>query len=203
MLDLIYLIVGIIVFMGIVYLCSMFETARIVFGTILVVCILTSAVFSGIKLNQYYSAEGGIYGKIENFFGVNEVETIDTMTYKLNNINFTSTINENEYDADFIIYETNELNPDIEYMVLFNDKPCSTSKVGSEFISAEYIYNFYDENENVINSDSITIKIATYKTYTYIHLITDGGTDAVKLWHSYFEKNGSILELKPITEAAE
>jgi len=198
MLNLFYLTLGIVAFIGIIYLCSISSAARIVFGTILVFCIAASAVFSGIKLNQYYSAEGGIYGKIENFFGVNEVENIDEFEYKLNNINLKPTINENEYSAEFFIYENKELTDETNFILLFNNTPCSNVKVGGNYITAEFIYNFYDENENLILNDTMNVRIATYKNYTYIHLTTDGGSDAVKLWNYYFEKNDAILKLKPI-----
>lgn len=198
MFNLFYLTLGIVAFIGIIYLCSISSAARIVFGTILVFCIAASAVFSGIKLNQYYSAEGGIYGKIENFFGVNEAETIDDLTYKLNNVNLKPTINENEYSAEFFIYESKETTENTNFILLLNDTPCSNVKVGGDYVAAEFIYNFYDEDEQLILHDTMNIRIATYKNYTYIHLTTDGGSEAVKLWHYYFEKNDAVLKLKPI-----
>ena len=75
--------------------------------------------------------------------------------------------------------------------------PCSEINFGTDHISAKYNYSFYDYEDNVQHSDTLDFKVSMFDNFTTIFIRTDGGSESVKYWNSFVEKNGFKIEIKP------
>lgn len=189
-------IIIVVILVAVVYLCIKFETARWITGTILTCALLGSAIYSCYQLNVYYSAEGGIYGYINGLIKNNQVVEQKGLEFKLNNISLTPTVNENEYSAMFYIDDVLVVEDGVEYGIFINGLPCANNKFADDHLGANFIYNFYGEEDELLMSDKLTIRIALFEKSTYVYLRTNGGSDAVSYWHKYFEKNDVMVNIK-------
>jgi len=189
----------VVLLIAVVYLCIKFETARWITGTIATCILFASAVYSCCQLNIYYSAEGGIYGYINSLIRNNQVVEQKGLEFKLTNISLTPTVNENEYSAMFYIDDVLVVEDGVEYGIFINGMPCANNKFADDHLGANFTYNFYGEEDELLMSDKLTIRIALFKNSTYIYLRTSGGSDAVNYWHKYFEKNDVMVNIKPFT----
>ncbi len=59
---------------GVVVLLIKVPGSRMIVASLCVVLICCSGVYSGIKINEYYTAEGGIFGKIEDIIKPNKLK---------------------------------------------------------------------------------------------------------------------------------
>lgn len=153
--------------------------------------------YCGIKLNSYYSAEGGIHGKLTGIFETNEVKVVDDMSFKFDNIELKES-SPGIYSAGIVIDEVLSIDTLNSLGVFVNGMPCDiTSEVHQDYVIAEYVYTFYDSNKSAILTDSLTINIAFYENSTYLSLSTKGGVESIKYWHYYFNKNGFVVSIQP------
>ena len=119
----------------------------VVFG----VAMICLSAYCGVQLNYYYKAEGGIYGKITGIYNTNEIEIVDNLLFELKNIELLEKT-EGLYSAS--IMTDNVLSFDsVESMGVFiNSMPCDiSSQVHKDYIIANYIYTFYDNNQQYIH----------------------------------------------------
>lgn len=197
----VYLLVAVLIVFVIYLLCKQSEGAKVIFTTLLIIVLGVGTVYSGIEINKYYSATGGIIGQISGIFNTNEIEVGDNLEIKLNNIELTK-VDEESYVARF--EETDEdkiihLAEDKDYNVYINDIPCLNLETSMpNVISANYTYNFYSENQELILSDTINFKFAFNDKSTVVLVTTKGGAEAVKYWNYYFNKNDVVITLKEI-----
>ena len=181
----VYLLVAVLIVFVIYLLCKQSEGAKVIFTTLLIIVLGVGTFYSGIEINKYYSATGGIIGQISGIFNTNEIEVGDNLEIKLNNIELTKVDEESyvarfeETDEDKIIHLAEGKN----YNVYVNDIPCLNLETSMpNVISANYTYNFYSENQELILSDTINFKFAFNDKSTVVLVTTKGGAEAVKYW---------------------
>lgn len=174
-----------------VVICTKYEIARYIAFGIVCIGLVISSVFAGHYLNTYYSASGGIFGYIDGIVVKNELTKENEASFKLNNLNFSATSNDNEYIA---VYQTNEtlveLDKKANYKVSINGNDCFIDLIGSDYIGGRFVYAFYSRNNTLMFTDELKFNISCYNNYTQLQLFTTGGSEAVKYWNSYFTKNG-------------
>lgn len=196
--DLLKYAVIIVAILACVFLFVRVEGVRWFAVVSLVLVVGFSGVYSGIKLNQYYSAEGGIYGKIDDLLKNNEV-TVEQDKTRIN-FNFKSTnLTEDlygNYSAHFQSSDVIKLDSTVEYFVLVNDMPCQIIEYDTFHFIAEYYYSFYSIDGSYILTDKLTFTFAFSQNVTDLYVSTSGGTDAVDLWNVYFSKNDFIVNFE-------
>lgn len=155
-------------------------------------------IFSGLNINEYYTASGGIYGAITGIFDTNEVEVVDSMEFKLTNMELTQVGDSDTYSATILVDDVFELDKDTKYMVYVNDMPCTYVENSSDYVLSNYKYTFYDDNFNVILTDTLNFRFAFYTNSTSLKVTTNGGSEALKYWHHYYNKNTFIVKISEV-----
>lgn len=188
----IYDLLLIIIIFALIILMMKFKNIRFLIITILFMLFIGFSIFAGFHVNNYYSSEGGIKGKLDEFTQP-KIEVQD-LSFNLKNLSFKETSNENTYevklsDSKVLNIESNN------YDVYINSIPV-TNYNDSEFVHCEYEYVFYNSDLKEILNDTLYISISFNKTNTEIVIITQGGSQAIKYWNDYFNKKEFIIELK-------
>ena len=191
-----YSMIAVAVACGITYLCIKYASARVITAVVLFMALVTSSVYASIKLNQYYSADGGIYGYISTIFKNNNVEQMDQYKFNLTNINMKLSSNADEYVAVFDSEIIVELADSDKYALFLNGVPCSYVGANKDYVSADFYYNFYGTDRKLLLSDTLNVSISFDNKGTHIYLTTKGGSTASRYWNKYFDKNNFIVEIK-------
>ncbi|MBQ3158376.1 MAG: hypothetical protein IJB98_01640 [Clostridia bacterium] len=194
-----YILLGIAGAVVITILCMKYVVARIIVGTLALLLLFVSSIFSGIYLNKYYSAEGGIYGHIEKILK-NEVDAeinTDSYSFELKNIVLTATSNANEFSA--VCYEDKVivLDKDTKYGLFINGIPLSNINYGEGFVSGIFNYNFYDLNNEILHNGNLQVGIGLCSNTTRIYLTATESSENMKYWYKFFEKNKVVIDVKP------
>ena len=178
---------------------------RIFVLAVLYLAIVASAVFSYFKINEYYKAEGGVVGTIKSISEYNKVENND-LVFDFRNVVMTengkvdSAGNVVGYSAKFTSDCVPKFVDGQVYQPYVNGSPVDVSEFSTDLLVANYEYNFYDEDQNLILNDTLKFRFAFYKQSTSFIVSTEGGAYACKQWNYFFNKNGFIVELKPVEE---
>lgn len=141
-----------------------------------------------LQINYYYNSEGGIHGVISGILGSNNVEVLDDITFNFKNIELIET-GSNRYSATISISDTFNLEGKENIGVFVNELPCSYVEFAGDYIIADYTYSFLDENKTTLCTDTLTLRFAFYENSTELNISTNGGSEAVKYWHYYINKN--------------
>ena len=163
---------------------------------------------SGVLLNKYYNTSGGIIGKLSQVLNPNyvEVENRDEIVFNFKSIMLIQTDGD-KYRAEFSTDDVIELASNEAYAVFVNDSPCELIEYGKDYVSDEissdyvisdFYYAFFDEDLNFVLKDTLKFRFAFYKNSTKLVVETVGGSDAVALWNSYFQKNDFVVKIKPM-----
>lgn len=196
--NVLYIVALVILAIVVVFLLSkMFPIAKTIFIILFGLVLAGVTFYCGIELNKYYTAHGGIFGEISGYFDINKIES-KNMKFNLSNIELKQ-VNENLYRAESSTNDIFKLKTNTKYSIFVNGLPCKTIDNASDFIMAEYKYNFYDENKNLLLQDTLSFKFAFNEYYSYLLIETEGGTEAVKYWNYYFNKNNFTVEIKEST----
>lgn len=194
-----WIFVAIAVILGFVIVTAI-KYPRVGGPVLLVIFTLGILVFTGycvIQLNYYYTSEGGIHGKLTGIFKTNEIEVVDDLSFEMTNIELTETT-PGLYSASVSLDKAISLDTKQSLGVFVNGMPCDlASEVYEDFAIAKYGYTFYDNDKTAILTDTLTMNFAFYETSTYFELSTSGGSEAVKYWHYYFNKNGFKVSIAP------
>lgn len=173
------------------------ELARWIFGGLITICLAITMAFSAIHLNKYYNTQGGIVGKIQSIFDVNtiEIEENDSViNFEFGDVMLVQ-YNDTDYRAEFNTSDYIELADNESWLVFCNGVPCEVIEYSQDYMIAEYSYLFYDEYLEPKLEDTIYFKFAFYRGSTRLIVITNGGSNAVSLWNSYFQKNDFVVTL--------
>lgn len=189
----------IIAILAVVFLFVKVEGVRWFVVIAIVLVVGFSGVYSGIKINQYYSAQGGIYGKLEDLIKSNQVEVEQSKTYinfNFSNVNLTEN-NYGYYSARFVSNDTITLDSNSQYFATVNSMPCKIVEYDKYHFVAKYNYSFYDEQNNYILTDELTFTFGMSQYVTEL-VVTSKNEDtrAVELWNVYFTKNDFIVKLE-------
>lgn len=179
-----------------------------IFGLI-VFATFCSALVCGFKTYQYFSARGGNVGDfIHSLISSSSAEKISDYTFKFNKVSFSATGKENEYKVTIedTYKRVDELGNEIpgsfdldlskNWNIYVDDMVTNNTNKSSNYINAEYIYTFYNEDFNALLTDTLKIKFVFYNNYYRVDLITNGGETAVDFWESYIYKEGLTVGLK-------
>lgn len=188
-----------LVIIAIIYCCLKFPQARVYVFTLLGMLLVGSTFYSIYQINAYYSASGGIYGKLTTLLKSNQATTTqsaDGTTIQLNGIVLTEA--DGVYSATITKSDTLSFDKNKTYTILVNGDPTtSTYNYGTTTtIRADYHYIFEDDNFSTLLDDNLIINFASYSNGYSVKLSTNGGADAVKYWSKYFSKNNCTLTIK-------
>ena len=161
---------------------------KYIFGGLFVFINVFISAYSFIELNYYYSAKGGIHGVITGIFNTNEVQIVDNIVFEFKNIELTET-SSGIYSATITTSEVLDLDGKENIGVFINDLPCSYVEYAGDYVSANYVYTFLDEDKSILCTDTLKMRFAFYDNSTMLSISTEGGSEAVKYWHYYINKN--------------
>lgn len=156
------------------------------------VIVVTSAI-NFVRLDRYYSAQGGIRGIFSSIVnGENKGEVSDN-SVSLNNVVLTLN-EEGNYSATIIPQNNLVLDAEETYTVFVNGLPCGYAEVNPDYIFSTYEYNFYDKNQ-AYTTDTLEIYF-TMDKQTKVEVLTRGGSEMVKYWNYYFNRNDFVITIK-------
>ena len=181
------LAVGFIAF--IIWLVLKYKQARAPIVFCIILLLIGFTAYACIELNYYYTAEGGIFGKITGIFQTNTVE-VSEQTFSFENMELTQE-NGDTYSLKITSDEVFALEDDQQFIVYVNNEPCYyvDNSNSNQYVVAKYSYTFLDENLKELCTDTLTFNFAFYTNSTYLSVKTEGGAEAVKYWNYYFNKN--------------
>ena len=182
---------------AIVVACIKFPQGRVYLCTILGIVFVALTVYCGVQLQFYYTSEGGIVGKIDSFFHNNQVEVeVEDMEFSLSNIELRDD-GQGKYTAQILSPDVVNLAENEKYIVLVNDEPCSMvdNDGRADYIMADYVYTFLGLDRQELCTDTLNLAFAFYNNSTYLNVSTSGGSEAVKYWNYYFNKNTFIVKI--------
>lgn len=191
--TILYIVLAVVAFAIILAICIKYPQGKWFFGTICMAVLIAGTCYCGIQLNYYYTASGGIFGKLSGIFDTNVVE-VENATFTFTNIELTETEGD-VYSAVITTNEVLQLEKGIAYGVYVNNSPCSNIQNARDYVTAEYSYVFYDESFKPLCSDTLYFRFAFYNNSTLLNVRTQGGADAVKYWNYYFNKNTFVVKI--------
>lgn len=162
-------------------------------GVYVVVVLILFGGFCCFDLIREFNIKSIVLGYIYN---EPEIIKIDDFNYKVTSLLFTKTEgNDNQYYA---VVNTNVLSgfdKTKRYIVKINGLESVKNITTHEYIDCDFTNRFYSANDKLIKEDTLNIKINFYNDGTKILFITNNGEEAVKLWASYIQKNGFVLNI--------
>ncbi len=156
------------------------------------------SIWCMVDLNYYYTAKGGIYGVVSSLFHVNLVEGED-LEFSMKNIELRQ-VDGDQYSASIQLNRLIEFEEGVDYIITVNGVPTTTSTVTTTYAQASYEYSFLNEDLSTKLDDSLQFSFAFYANYTTLKVTTNGGSEAVRLWNSYFNKNNFVIKIEPAIE---
>ena len=206
--NIIKIVLAIFVVITILTLMAEYEFMRWVFGIPLFIVLVFSGLYSYGQINRYYSASGGIHGKLTDLIDPNRTYTTlkkDDLTINFKNLNLTKNehgIYQLSKDETLVL----EFNTGDVYEAYINGYPCQITKLSIGDDDSKFIYKFsyifanYDDNGDleIIADDTIQIEFTFYKSHTNVKIKTNCSDEIVGLWNSYFNKNNFEIELKKV-----
>lgn len=197
--SVIYISLALIVAVVLTILCMKYEVARWLVFIVITLVLFGTSVYSCKKLNDYYSAEGGVKGVLSTYFngadGLIDNKTDKDVSITINKATFKGTNNTDEYISVLVLDELLTLDGEKDYTLLVNGTPVnSLIQTSKSYIGGKYSYNFYSVGDSVFN-DVLSVDLSFYDKVTRVVLTTRGGTTAVENWNSYFEKTSLKIEV--------
>lgn len=164
--------------------------------SIFAVAFLALTSYSAIELNYYYKANGGIFGQIKDIVQPNKV-TLENTKFEFENIVLVKDT-DNNFSAEITIDDIVTFDKNSNYTILINDLPCTQSEFKSNYLMADFRFQFINDNEKVLKDDTLKFRFSFNKNNTYIKIYTSGGQLAADYWLQFFDRNGLIIELKKV-----
>ena len=185
----------------IIVLCVKFKGFRYSVFTILFVVVLALGTISGLNINKYYNAEGGIFGYIGQVFSSNQGSSLiekSDITIKIDNVTLEKQA-DNTYTANIILNEQITLDDTKNYEFFINGFNADVEEYSFTHFKGSFTQFFYLDKE-LTETSAKTIKFAMYMYTNYINidLYVGDDVDAVMLFNSYFKKNGCNIQIKSI-----
>ena len=191
-----YDVLIVVAIIGIIAFCAKYPNGKIFVFTFLGLAVVIFTMYAGVQLNYYYKAQGGVYGYITGLFKPNEV-TIENAEFTFSNMELKQ-INESEYGAyittdDVISFESGKA-----YGLFINKMPAKTTSFSSDYIQAQYTYAFYDNQRELLMQDTLFFNFAFHTNSTNIEIFTKGGSEAIKYWNYWFNKNVFVASIDQV-----
>lgn len=206
--NLIKILIVVFLVITIFTLMAEYEFMRWVFGIPIFLVLVISGIFSYGQVNKYYSATGGIHGKLTDLIDPNKTYTKvekDNLTINFKNFNLTKDekgVYQLSKDEELIL----KIGSGDYYAAYINNYPCEITKLSIGDDDSKFVYKFsylfanYDDEGDleIIADDTIQIEFTFYKTHTNVKIKTNCSDEIVGLWNSYFNKNNFEIELKKV-----
>ena len=178
---------------------------RALINIILCIVILFVGVQATVYNVEYLTASGTSIGEVvESIFVKPEVDafknpnatkwTFTTLGFNASEDSLTEYTSEVTLVANTAIDLKNK-----DYDIYLNGIKLDNRHQTYETISAQLGYNFRNEENGIILTDTLKVSFYFYNNNATLKLTTYGGDDAVRLWYSYQIKNGFTIELKETT----
>lgn len=191
-----YILIATAAFLGIVYLCVKYKWARIATAIVGAIVLTAGSIYSSYNIYQYYTAESGEFGQIEDFFNTNEVNFMDGLKINFSNVELKATGNKDEYSAKITKNQQLKLDEERDYWVYVDGIPCSSVEITPYYIVADFRMSFENMNLESMKTDVLQLRFSLASKSTEFNITTKGGTDAVKYWNSFFMKNGFVVSIE-------
>lgn len=190
-----YVALGVVALVAIIWICVKYPQGRVYMFTLVGIGLVAITCYSGIQLNYYYTARGGIFGALSGIFDTNAVE-VENLSISLNNIEMIKE-HDDVYSAKVLTPEVLKLDNNVNFMVYVNGDPCTSVITSADYVVAEFDYEFLGEDFKELCRDTLTIRFSLYTDSTYMSVSTQGGATAVKYWNYYFNKNTFVIDIAP------
>ncbi len=186
---------------AIIWICGKYPSARVFVATAVIIIIsvvlLGTSIYCGVNLNAYYNETGGIFGAITGIYDTNTSEVNDEFDIKITNLELTQS-NGDTYTATVMIDEVFTFEDDTQYAIYINDN--FVNNISSPiYARAEYTYQFQNNSLTELLTDTLILDFAFYNNSTTLIITTNGGSDAVGYWNSYFNNNNFVISIKEST----
>ncbi len=182
----------------VVIACIKYPQSRVYVFTFAGLILVTITIWCGIQLDKYYTASGGIRGKLSGLIGINQSEKVEEAKFKLKNVmlledefgNYTATISgSDKYNFD----------DDKTYNLFVNGAPCSNSTYNllptGISVRCEYHYAFKNDDLVEVCDDTLKMNFSSF-TNGYQIKLTTTGSDNANYWNKYFTKNNFVLSVE-------
>lgn len=189
---------SVIIIFVIIWLCVKYPSARMACFIILTIGFAGLTTYCVVNLNIYYNAKGGIYGQISGLFS--PTVSVNETTIEFNNIELIQYLDTDTYYCKIISDKVIEIDSKKNYQMYINDTPCSNSKISSNYITSEYHYQFFNEKDEILCDDSLQIRLVFNANNSYFYIYTENGTQSVKYWNYYINKNNFTISLKEFNQ---
>lgn len=192
--NLIYLIIGIIFALGLIYIVIKLPNGKFFALGFLVVVLIISGILTAFANYEWMTARGGIYGAIEDIKNANKVVQ-NELTFDFEAFTLEATGNKDEYMARMTINNVDNL--DLSNKTIYvNSEPTSLVASSKKYIISKYSYLFQNEDLQEISVDTLKIRFSFGEKLSECVISTTGGFKNVKLWNEYIEKNGFKVIVK-------
>lgn len=167
---------------------------RFVLITVVYLLVIVTGILSYFQINKYLKASGGVIGEITDIFTYkNELEQND-LKFDFKNVVLKQ--NGDCYEAKFISDNVVIIDDSNLLDLYINNRKIDILEFNKDYLIADFNYNFYDVNKNLILNDTLKLRFAFYEKQTTFIVQTNGNSEASKKWSYFFNKNGFVVELK-------
>lgn len=167
---------------------------RFVLITVVYLLVIVTGILSYFQINKYLKASGGVIGEITDIFtNKNELEQND-LKFDFKNVVLKQ--NGDCYEAKFISDNVVTIEDSNLLDLYINNRKIDIQEFNKDYLIADFNYNFYDVNKNLILNDTLMLRFAFYEKQTTFIVQTNGNSEASKKWSYFFNKNGFVVELK-------
>lgn len=193
------ILIGIGVFL-LIFACIKYPSAKWFVSTVLVVVFLGFTAFCVVNLHYYLTPTGGIFGSLGQLIQNNQLVSKD-LNMTVENIVLTKDGDTDRYLA-VCTTENENFNFDIDkkYTLLINETPCLIKDFNSNYVRADFSYEFYDEELESLLVDTLSLRFTFDNNIVTLKLYTDGGSTAVKYWNSYFSRNSMNINFSETSD---
>lgn len=190
-----YDVLLVICIIGLIILCVKVKGARVFVFSLLGIGLIGITGYCGVELNNYYNAEGGIYGYISGLILPDQkVENDDKFSLTLNNLVLQQELND-RYSTMIYLDDSIKLDETANYGLFVNEIYCPAT-ISSDFVLGSYSYIFMDAELDELLSDTLHFQFAFYDKGAELKLYTDGGQTAVDYWNKYFSRNTMVVSVE-------
>lgn len=178
-----------------IYFAKKNEIFKIVLISLLCAGYLGLTSYCVVQLNIYYSAKGGIFGKLSEVVAPS-VNVDDDLKFEFKNVCLTQDLDSDTYSLRLYCDDKVELDSSKKYGLYVNDNPINMIESKSNLLFGDYRYLFYGENNQLLLDDTLHIRFVFNSNNSYLNVSSDGGSVASKLWNYYFKNNNFVISLK-------
>ena len=159
-----YDVLLVICIIGLIILCVKVKGARVFVFSLLGIGLIGITGYCGVELNNYYNAEGGIYGYISGIILPDQkVDTDNKFSLTLNNLVLQQELND-RYSTTIYLDDSIKLDETANYGLFVNEIYCPAT-ISSDFVLGSYSYTFMDAELDELLSDTMHFQFTFYSKF--------------------------------------